>query len=199
MSVPSDGTRRVQWRAGNAGTVGTGTEKTDATPTLKPRQKDSTSASAEGLSFYPFDSGAPVTQVPESPRYPYPWLHLIEEMNTQPLPDLKVNLQKHGYLVSITDEQLGLAEVWPVTQVSPEAQAAARKERELEQRQRLITLTARLALAPEALHPIIELHSPGTQSWSLDECQGCDAGAYAEEAPEWPCRTINLILEGLDG
>ena len=67
MSVPSDGTRRVQWRAGNAGTVGTGTEKTDATPTLKPRQKDSTSASAAGPSFYPFDKDLIVTE-PE----PYP-------------------------------------------------------------------------------------------------------------------------------
>lgn len=196
MRAQPDGTRSLQW--GNASSADTTTGQTGATPTPKPRQKDSTSASVVGQSYCPSDSEAPVTQVPESPRYPYPWLHLIREMNAQPLPDFKpMNLQKSGYLVSITDEQLGLAEVWPVEVLSEEAQAAARKERELQQRQRLINLTARLALAPEALHPIIELHSPGTSSWSLDECQGCDAGSYAEEAPGWPCRTIDLILEGL--
>ena len=196
MSIPPDGKMRVQW--GTASNADTTTGPTDATPTPPLTPKDSTSASAEGPSFYPFDKDLLVT---ESTPYPATYeefrQRLTERMGTPELTLPNFTLGKQGYLVCITDEQLGLAEVWPVTQVSAEAQAAVRKERELQQRQRLITLTARLALAPEALHPIIELHSPGTQSWSLDECQGCDAGAYAEESPEWPCRTINLILEGL--
>ena len=53
--------------------------------------------------------------------------------------------------------------------------------------------TARLALAHPALHPVIELHSPD----EYEECQGCDGGP--DYRGEWPCRTIELILEGLDG
>lgn len=57
----------------------------------------------------------------------------------------------------------------------------------IEQRARI---DAALKAAPEALQPIIELHSPT----SGDECRGCDAGAYAESGADWPCSTIALII-----
>lgn len=214
-----DGKRSVQW--GTASHADTTTGPTDATLTPPQPLKDSTSASAAEHPFSPSE-GSPVwlhqlVQDLNSP--PLPDFKPVKMKDLPPLPEsvrefsqlqeettsaLKLpafTVGKQGYLVRITDDQLGMAEVWPVEVLSPEAEEAARKERELEQRQRLINITARLALAPEALHPIIELHSPdqeGIGSLSWETCTGCDAGAYAESSPDWPCRTIDLILEGLE-
>jgi hypothetical protein len=47
-----------------------------------------------------------------------------------------------------------------------------------------------------ALRAVVELHAPhwdGSWWW----CNGCDAGAYAEEKADWPCSTADLITEQL--
>lgn len=98
---------------------------------------------------------------------------------------------KQGYLVQVTNEQLGLADVWPVRILPPEVAAVNRTIRLAEAKVRIAGITARLALAPAALHPIIELHCPTED----EECQGCDGGP--DYSGDWPCRTIELILEGL--
>lgn len=52
-----------------------------------------------------------------------------------------------------------------------------------------------------ALRAVVELHAPGAEmvgdrlAWH--SCQGCDAGAYAEEAAAWPCSSIRTIAEAL--
>lgn len=40
-------------------------------------------------------------------------------------------------------------------------------------------------------NPIMQLHSEGPYG-----CEGCDYGGWEGEAPEWPCRTVNLIVSG---
>lgn len=103
----------------------------------------------------------------------------------------EINLHKQGYLVSITNDQL--ADVYPVRVLSPEEQQAAQEEATERSRQYVAGITARLATAHPTLHPVIDLHSCD----QYGECDGCDSGAYAESNANWPCRTIELILEGL--
>jgi hypothetical protein len=96
------------------------------------------------------------------------------------LKDLTVG--KQGYLV----------------QVLPPEVVAFNREVELERTRQTVTQTTlRLATAHPALLPVIELHSPELSEYGTVSCQGCDAGAYAEDDPEWPCSTIELILDGL--
>lgn len=104
--------------------------------------------------------------------------------------------QKQGYLVQVTNDQLQEASVYPVRCLSPEeaeANRAAARERD---RQYVTQTTMRLATAHPALAPVIDHHSPENTGYGL-YCEGCDAGAYAEDSPEWPCSTIELILDGL--
>ena len=71
----------------------------------------------------------------------------------------------------------------------PEATAQYKAKREAER----AALLVRLGHAHTELRPIIALHTP--DKWG--ECQGCDYGGYEGEKPDWPCSTIDLILEGL--
>lgn len=53
------------------------------------------------------------------------------------------------------------------------------------------------------LREVVELHAPkpyhvrpdGSVSWW--DCKGCDSGSHAEDDPEWPCSTAELIAERL--
>jgi hypothetical protein len=104
--------------------------------------------------------------------------------------------KKQGYLVQVTNEQLQDADVWPVKVLTPEErdkQLAALREQQM---QEVAQTTLRLATAHPALMPVIDLHSPENTRYGL-YCGGCDAGAYAGDSPEWPCSTIELILDGL--
>ena len=54
-------------------------------------------------------------------------------------------------------------------------------------------------------NPIAELHRPDLESVQgilyrpyFLECQGCDAGEYAEAPPAWPCRTALIIMKQND-
>jgi len=105
-----------------------------------------------------------------------------------------VMVQKKGYLVQFTNEQLSC--VTPVQVLPPEVQAFNREVALERARQEVAAVTLRLATAHTALAPVIDLHSPEVSRGGL-YCLGCDAGAYAEDDPEWPCRTIELILDGL--
>ena len=60
--------------------------------------------------------------------------------------------------------------------------AAHRREREQE-RWEWVSL-----YCPEVLRPVLEMHSP-----FADGCEGCDPGAYAEDAPVTPCSTALLV------
>lgn len=102
---------------------------------------------------------------------------------------------KVGYLVRMTGADL--VEAVPFQVLAPEdaqANRAAALERD---RQYVGEVTARLALAHPALHPIIEHHSPENSGLGL-WCQGCDEGAHADDSPAWPCSTIDLIRAGLE-
>jgi hypothetical protein len=57
-------------------------------------------------------------------------------------------------------------------------------------------IDVRLTKAHPALLPIIDHHKARLNGGEW-ECDGCDWGNPADTAPEWPCSTINLILEGL--
>jgi hypothetical protein len=107
------------------------------------------------------------------------------------------SVSKQGYLVQITDEQL--ADIRPFRVYSEEEIAEAREKMKAEAAAKLVRLRARLSRADPALKPIIDHHRPKDRWLLLGEwsCKGCDAGAYAEDSPEWPCSTIELILEGV--
>ena len=124
-----------------------------------------------------------------------------EYMPTTPPPQVGMDLVapgKTGYLIQVTNEQLKDAIVWPFTIPTPEEQAAAKLERAREAARERLRVEQRLAKAHPALQPVIAHHSPAEHgflySWT---CKGCDTGAYAEDSPEWPCSTLELILEGL--
>lgn len=102
---------------------------------------------------------------------------------------------KQGYLVQVTDEQLAMGfQVFPVRILSAEDLEAARKLRRSEDLAYCAGVQARLTQAAPALQPVIAHHRHDEDGRS---CLGCDAGSYAEDSPEWPCSTIELILEGL--
>lgn len=103
-----------------------------------------------------------------------------------------ITTSKIGYLVCISDEQL--ATVYPVRGWSPEEQAADDAAAQERNRTYVEEIYARLATAHESLQPVIAHHWRDTYG----ECRGCDAGSYAESDPDWPCSTIELILEGLE-
>lgn len=107
------------------------------------------------------------------------------------LKDLQV--AKTGYLVRVTNEQL---EAWPFTIPSPEERAANRAAAAVENAKLKAGLEAQLAQAHPALQPVIALHKPEGYSGGW-KCEGCDAGTYAEDSADWPCSTIDLILDGL--
>lgn len=114
------------------------------------------------------------------------------------IPDIEVT--KQGYLVMLTDEQVADAREFRAARaLTPEEVAAAREKMRAEAARELVRIRARLSLADPALKPIIDLHSPEDRYLLLGEwsCKGCDSGAYAETEPEWPCSTIELILEGV--
>lgn len=213
-----DGKVQLQW--GTASNADTTTGQTGATPTPPQKPTDSTSASVDGP---PCSASAgsssshfppmyqefrqllqdrlrrPEVQLPEFLQEPTPpsYHYTVDEDGIRP-----PSVAKQGYLVSYSTEQLEDAQVWPVYLTSPlsaEEQAARRNAELAEAKARITGITARLALANPALHPIIEHHRPGTGVFNYDECQGCDAGQHAEEGPAWPCSTIELILEGLSG
>lgn len=104
---------------------------------------------------------------------------------------------KQGYIVMVTNEELANAEVWPVRILSPEEREARNKAAREQLKLEVAEVKARLGKADPALAPIIAHHAPLISGYAGLSCTGCDAGAYAEEAPEWPCSTIDLILDGL--
>jgi hypothetical protein len=107
-----------------------------------------------------------------------------------------VCVQKQGYLVQVTNEHLQEATVCPVRVLSDEEAEANRAAAQERDRQYVTQTTMRLATAHPALAPVIDHHSPENTGYGL-YCMGCDAGAYADDSPQWPCSTIELILDGL--
>lgn len=45
------------------------------------------------------------------------------------------------------------------------------------------------------LRAVVELHAPVWSTWW--HCDGCDLGVHAEDTPDWPCSTVELIAEQL--
>jgi hypothetical protein len=45
------------------------------------------------------------------------------------------------------------------------------------------------------LRAVIELHTPHWSAWW--HCEGCDLGIHAQDWPDWPCSTVQLIAEQL--
>lgn len=179
MKHVPDGTRRVQWRA-TAESADTGTGPTGAGPTDTGTTATSAAAPADtpGVFRLPNEEFKRATEE-----------GLQKYLSRGSPPD--VVAEKHGFLVKLTGEQLQNAEVFPVQLLPPEVVAQNRVNRLAEAQARIAGVQARLALAHPALHPIIELHSP-TESL---ECGGCDGGP--DYGGDWPCRTIELILEGI--
>ena len=169
MKSEPDGKTRVQWRAGNAETVDTGTGTTDATPT----SNEGVSADADSRpSLFSF------MKMPEPVNLP-----LQEGMTTIPA----FTADKPAYLVKLTDEQV--AEVHPVTPGPYDTQEDREKRQREEAWDRLKSWVRIMRDSPGALRKVIILHSPS--EWG--ECQGCDGGP--DYSGDWPCRTIELIQE----
>jgi hypothetical protein len=102
------------------------------------------------------------------------------------------DVRKTGYLVKLTDEEV--ATIHPVRFFTAEERSVERAESNARAAAVRARITTRLAAAHPALQPIIDLHADTHGRWS---CEGCDAGSYAEDSPDWPCSTIELILDGL--
>lgn len=53
----------------------------------------------------------------------------------------------------------------------------------------------------EPLNPLARdlarLHRPVERAGATRYCHGCDAGAYAEDDPDWPCESAELVLKHL--
>jgi hypothetical protein len=52
-------------------------------------------------------------------------------------------------------------------------------------------------IADPVARAVLDLHAT---SHAREECDGCDLGTYAQDLPDWPCRTVLLIADryGLD-
>lgn len=44
---------------------------------------------------------------------------------------------------------------------------------------------------------LLQLHAPERNFETFFTCCGCDFSGFDGEAPEWPCRTYSLLMEGL--
>lgn len=91
---------------------------------------------------------------------------------------------KYGVTLRFTDEQLNGPP--PLSQEQQERYAAEDEAREQH-------LRTGLSRAPRELDLIIDLHRDRE-----GQCRGCDEGYHADEAPEWPCSTIELIADTYD-
>lgn len=94
-------------------------------------------------------------------------------------------VRKTGNTMPLAGELVDIYQAMPAEPYIPERRAAehaahAAHQAELEQS---------LAAAHPALQPIIKLHSNNGHG----DCNGCDGGP--DYSGEWPCRTIELILE----
>jgi hypothetical protein len=52
------------------------------------------------------------------------------------------------------------------------------------------------AVTDEVVSAVVKLHRPDEGQYApktYAECDGCDAGLYAESGIDWPCRTILTI------
>ena len=122
----------MQWRAGNAETVDTGTGTTDATPTLSVGES--------------VDAGSP--------------LSLFSFMKTRLGPSIHqlVDLSKPAYLVKLTDEQV--ADIYPVASGPYDTREDREKRRREEAWDRLKSWVRIMRDSPDALRKVIILHSP---------------------------------------
>lgn len=74
-----------------------------------------------------------------------------------------------------------------------EAQWKARAERLTAERSALTQRLDGLTGLPKA---IADLHSPEPGAWP--RCTGCDVDGAEAEIPEWPCRTIDTLIEWME-
>lgn len=61
------------------------------------------------------------------------------------------------------------------------------KEREAAEEAMVAELAAHTDVATTA---ILGLHTKESHEYGFSTCTGCDRGSYAEDDPDWPCRTI---------
>lgn len=54
---------------------------------------------------------------------------------------------------------------------------------------------ALVAATDGPLRAVVQLHAPHWSHWW--QCDGCDLGTHAEDRPDWPCRTVELVAEQL--
>lgn len=104
------------------------------------------------------------------------------------------NLTYISHVVPISAEELRLRTVGPTKEEAAEwarnaelreAEASAQRER-YETRRREATGFER---------KVLDLHTPVASGYQSYACHGCDWGSYAQDYPEWPCRTAELALE----
>lgn len=97
---------------------------------------------------------------------------------------LRDSIVKLGGYVTVSRELL-----YPTT---PSTEDASRWRAEREAREaRQDARHAELLTAGGVVAAIAGLHSPDEHR----SCEGCDYGGYEAEAPEWPCRTWDLLDE----
>lgn len=159
----------MQWGAGNAETVDTGTGQTDAMPTPTETTGSVNAGADSSPSLFSFLR----TQEPG-------W-----EVMTFPA----FTVGKQGYLVTMTEGQVEgeAVEVFPVVAGPVISRAELIRQQEKTYEGDLLCWEALQDKHPE-LGPIIKLHKP-----ERGECQGCDGGP--DYSGDWPCRTIELIEE----
>lgn len=72
-------------------------------------------------------------------------------------------------------------------------------ERDREYAALLASHAPRVAAAEGVIRELLELHAPVTNGhnelppWNHATCDGCDMDGHDAEAPQWPCRTYDVL------
>ncbi len=108
--------------------------------------------------------------------------------------------------------EVNWSRIFPQVQMALSIEERADRERKRKEREAVwrppqswINLIEWVKFQPEsaavtALAATLALHVPIDRMYSSPEhnsCQGCDAGSYAEDDPDWPCSTIRVIAAAL--
>ncbi len=114
---------------------------------------------------------------------------LPEELESE-----RVNREALDQLTAMIERQIAVDEAeWQERLIR--SAAKRREERRIGYEQTQAFLAGLEKITDPTWLAILELHKRDPDDRTYPVCEGCDWGDYAEGAPSWPCRTVELAAE----
>lgn len=107
-----------------------------------------------------------------------------------------MEFQRNSIAINVSRE---MALDWGLVKPTPEEKVRRDAELESFRHRRMIAnmgLPAALAalddITDQPVRQVLDLHARRAEGVSW-QCDGCDQGPYANDLPEWPCSTVELV------